>query len=162
MLPQQSVVALSRLTLPAGKRINKICPRTQELINQIMPSKLFAVIESSRLDPRTHQSEAVDNGGADLLGTLSIDLGHHCKTSFSLNQGHDGMLVNSINDGVAFRSTDAPVARWLKGAGLSSACLGFFLVGPSRRHSVCTAFSGSSGSAINDVLAPCRHKFFDK
>lgn len=72
-----------------------------------MTSKLLAVIVRNRLDPSGHGLETFNNGSADLLGSLAIDLGRHCKTAFSLNQSDDGMLVSRPNDGVAFPVANA-------------------------------------------------------
>jgi hypothetical protein len=44
---------------------------------------------------------------ADLLGSLTIDLGHHCKTAFSFYQSDDGMLTPRTNAGIGLLTLDA-------------------------------------------------------
>ena len=87
--------------LPTCKRISKISNRTQRFINLSMASKLLNIIEGNRLDPRGDRFKPLGDGSADLFRRLSLNLGHYCKTAFSLNQGDDGMLMRSANDGVA-------------------------------------------------------------
>lgn len=71
-----------------------------------MASKLLAVIERDRLDPRSHGRKPFNNGGADLVSSLSMNLDHFCIAAFSLHLGHDGMLVCRSNDGVALPVAD--------------------------------------------------------
>ena len=71
-----------------------------------MARKLLTIIESDRLGPRSERFKSLDNGSADLLGSLSVNFGHHCVAAFSLNQSDDGVLVRCPNDGIAFPVTD--------------------------------------------------------
>ncbi len=71
-----------------------------------MACKLLAIIESNRLDPRGDRFKPLDDGGAHLFRRLSLSLGHYCKTAFPLNQGDDGMLMRSANDGIALPMPD--------------------------------------------------------
>ena len=71
-----------------------------------MSCKLLTIIEGNRLDPRGDRFKPLDDGSAHLFRRFSLNLGHYCKTAFSLNQGDDGMLMRSANDGVALPMPD--------------------------------------------------------
>lgn len=92
--------------LPTCKRISKVRSRAQGFINLSMACRLIAIIKSNRLDPRGDRLKPLDDCSAHLFRRLSLNLGHHCKTAFSLNQGEDGTLLRSANVGVALPMPD--------------------------------------------------------
>ncbi len=81
-----------------------------------MTGKLFTVILRNRFDAWRNGVKPFSNGCAHLLGCLTINLSHHCKTAFSFNQGHNGMLVCRSYDGIAFPVTDAGAKVYRCGA----------------------------------------------
>ncbi len=71
-----------------------------------MACKLVAIIESNRLNPRGDRFKPLADCSANLFRRLSLNLGHHCRTAFSLNQVNYCMLMRSANDGVALPISD--------------------------------------------------------
>jgi len=85
--------------------------------------KLFAVVHDQGFDPCTQGLENILNGLADQLRTLVGHLDDFGKAALAFNQGHNGLLVSRVNDGIALPVTYlfviSDMARTLTGISMS-------------------------------------------